>query len=446
MKQWDDFLIGLKRQLGQATLDRWLLGLKVEKYDARNIHLVGLDSFQISWFKEHILPIASKKLLNHQKRPYKISIRQKSEKILKPQKTSKPIVSSSYYQLPVRQNFQLDNFIVTEQNLLTVQVLKQFCKSLSTKTQTLDLEANPIFLFGDTGSGKTHLLQALYKEFIRNNYNPIYVTAALFTEHFVKALRSNDIAHFRKFYRSFDVLIVDDIDVFSQKIATQEEFFHTFNTYHSFDKPVILSSKTPAKELTDIEPRLVSRFEWGLPLSISPLSTKNFKNFIDLRCKELNISLESLSVNYLLTKVTHILDLDKILQMLSLKQSLHYQGSIPLSLNVIQDIVEKTLERSKQNFSNEKLLQIVSDYFNLDKQTLTSSLKTRQLVYPRRLCMYLMRKYGKKPFGQIGKFFAKDHSTIMTSIQAVEEKISQKDKTVIEDLNNLILQAKKKPN
>ncbi len=446
MKQWYDFHIVLKSLFGQATLDRWLSGIGIEKYDARNIYLIASDSFQIDWFNEHIRPIASKRLLNHQNRPYKVYIRQRSEKIVKPKKTSKIVTSSNYWKLPISKNFTFDNFITTESTLLTTQVLKQLTKSLSSKTQNISLDANPILIVGETGSGKTHLLQALYTAFKENSYNPLYVSTSVFTDHFVKALRANDMLHFREFYRSFDALIVDNVEILSRKIATQEEFFHTFNTYHSLGKPIILSSSISPKTYTEIEPRLISRFEWGLVLSLKALSSKEFQNYISVKCSELNLKLDNISINYLLSKVTHIQDLAKILQMLSFKQDLSYQNKDMSSLNDIKDIIEKVLERSKQTFSNEKVLMAVSNYFQIPKESLVSSSKTKQLVYPRRLSMYLMRSYGKKPFAQIGRFFSKDHSTVMTSYEYIAKKLKEHDQSVQNDLKEVVVQIKKKPN
>lgn len=438
MKLWCEFTKFLKSILGSSTVEKWISELQVEKFDEKNIFLIAKDAFQIIWFNEHILPIAYKKLLTKDNKPYKIHLRQKNEKFLNIKKSEKKLVSSQYKILPLSENFTFDSFITSQKTLLTYKIFKQLSQSFSKKTQESYLDANPVYVFGESGSGKTHLLQAYAQALKQAHLNPLYITSNLFTEHFVKALRSNNISIFRKFYRSFDALVVDNIEIFSHKLATQEEFFHTFNIYHAQQKPIILSSSLSPKELIDIEPRLISRFEWGLVLTLSLLPRSSLKNFIDIKEKQYNLSLDMTCKNYLLHHTSHLKDLSKILQMLAYKKNLPYENTPLISVETIKPFVQKMAEISKQHFSNDHLIKKISEYFHLTKESLLSPSKTKSLVYPRRLCIYFMRVYGKQTLTNIGKYFSKDHSTVITCIKDITNKLSNQEPLVENDIKNIL--------
>ena len=133
---------------------------------------------------------------------------------------------------------------------------------------------NPIYLWGGSGSGKTHLLMALTHAFKQRGLNALYARAETFTEHVVAAIRSSEMQSFRKAYRHVDVLLIDDVHVFARKDATQEEFFHTFNTLHTSGRQIILTSKCAPSLLQEIEPRLISRFEWGINVHFEKLKVR----------------------------------------------------------------------------------------------------------------------------------------------------------------------------
>src|SRR6267154_1330658 len=158
---------------------------------------------------------------------------------------------------------------------------------------------NPIYLWGGAGCGKTHLLIALAQAFCKKGLNALYARAETFTEHVVSAIRASEMQSFRKAYRHVDVLLIDDVHLFARKNATQEEFFHTFNTLHTSGRQIILSSKYSPALLEEIEPRLVSRFEWGINIHFEKLKSEELKEMLLKRCTSLNFRLSDEVINFL---------------------------------------------------------------------------------------------------------------------------------------------------
>ncbi len=444
MNNWQLFVTYLELQFGKTTLQKWLKGVEIEKYDARNIYLLASDSFQIAWLNEHLIPEAQKKLLNHQSLPYKVHIRLKAEKALIKKKSFQAQVNETYPLSKVSSDNSFENFVKSEKNLLTYQALLEFSNSLNRNSLHKMIHANPIYIYGKASSGKTHLLQALANKMRQSGLNPLYMTLNTFTEHFVKALQSADMKNFRSFYRSFDAMIVENIDSLSQKTATQEEFFHMFNTYHAAEKPIFLSSRLAQKYLEDIEPRLVSRFEWGLTLTLSPLGPNEIKAYLaqSIHHKKLNIPKDC--YDYMVTHISSMSDLSQVLQMLEMKMKLAYETNSLITQDLVKGLLNKLRTQAKALYSETNVLEVTSKYFNISEKELLSSSKVKELVYPRRVGMYVMRAYGRIPFTRIGKFFNRDHSTIMTCVKDIEKKLASNDARATQDLSQIINLIKKK--
>lgn len=254
MQAWDDFLLKQEPLLGKDVVEKWLRTMKVVHFDSGNLYLEAKDSFQVLWFEEHLRPTLKSKLLNNNFRPVKVHISVGELKTPPAQAPAKSKTGKSpspqavhYFLDKIDPSLTLENFVPGETNKILFKLLSELTGyDPQTEKYTAPSVAlgafNPIYLWGGSGSGKTHLLMALAQAFKGRGLNPLYARAETFTEHVVAAIRGSEMQVFRKAYRHADILLIDDVHVFSRKDATQEEFFHTFNTLHTSGRQVILSA------------------------------------------------------------------------------------------------------------------------------------------------------------------------------------------------------------
>jgi chromosomal replication initiator protein len=392
MEIWQNFLSSMEREFGAPVIDKWLRSLKIVSFDAGNIYLEARDSFQISWFEEHIRPRLHLNSYNH--RPIKVHLKIASSA---PAPTLKKESTFQITPNSLDPTMTLDNFSVTPANKMAHSLMSDFPSPF-----------NPIFLFGPKNSGKTHLLNgaALYLQ--NAGKKVFFVQASTFTEHVVQAIRLGMMQEFRKIYRDIDVLIVDNIQIFSKKAATQEEFFHTFNTLHTQGKTILLSADVAPSQLKEIEPRLMSRFEWGISVGLERVDSQTvFDQKAALWKMDLNLEAK----NFLLENFE---DPVQALQLLSMRAS----GKV--TAVSAQALLKDMLVREERNaVTHETIIQHVANHFGMKSEDLTGKSQQRECVVPRQIAMYLCREKLKLPYQQIGQIFGRDHSTVMSSVKLV---------------------------
>lgn len=441
MQAWLNFLAQLEKELGSETIQKWLKPLKVIKYDACNLYLEAKDSFQILWFEEHIRQKASVKFCNNNQKKIKIHlsvagqsppprrIPSQSPEKKKGEKSLPQGFNLSFDELDPSCTFE--SFVVGENNLLPYKLLTQTAGFHFETNEQIAPELslfNPIFLYGSSGSGKTHLLMATAAQLRLSGLRVIYARAESFTEHVVSAIRAGEMSLFRQAYRNIDALFIDDIHVFSKKGATQEELFHTFNTLHLAGKQIILSASCLPGELQFIEPRLVSRFEWGIVLPLHALSSQEIKEVIIKKTESLNFPLSLKAIDYLIeTFPSGTKAICRAIEALVLRTHLSGGGSsikysssqltIPFIKNQLQDLIKEELNLA---ITPEKVLQKTAEHFGIKVEDILGKAQSRDCVLPRQLSMHLCRTELKMPFTKIGDFFGRDHSTVMTSVKAIQ--------------------------
>jgi chromosomal replication initiator protein len=438
MQAWKDFLISEEIRLGIKTVKQWLHTLKVIKFDACNLYLEANDAFQALWFEEHIRPRIVKNLLNNNSRPIKVHLsvvnitkKQKQEKQI--QLNNKPVISSD----PIDPSLTLSSFFSSSSSAMTYKVISEITSPPTTK-DSIELNTfNPIFIYGKESTGKTHLLQGAAQAFIEKGYNVLYVKAQRFTEHVVTAIRQGDMLDFRQTYRNLDILIIDDIHLLTGKNATQEEFFHTFNTLHTQKKQIILSSKLPSAHLQGIAERLISRFDWGISLAIETPNINDLKKIIIHKAKSFDINLPDSSVSFLMNTFqnnpTAIYRAIKALIIRSHSNQIEKYDTVNIK-NLLSDLIE---EEAKPLLSPQTIIEHTAEYFDLKSEEILSKVQTKEYTYARKTSMYLCRKLLKLPFMAIGKIFKRDHSTVMTSIKDIEKMLNQRQKETYNAILNI---------
>lgn len=448
MKFWDNFLAQQEAELGVETVHKWLRPLKVLRYDACNLFLEAKDSFQALWFEEHVRPKVLNRFVNNNNKRIKVHLsianadagkapKPKSKKSSEAQlPPPPPKFQLSFDQLDPYCSF--DHFIQTEVNALPYKLLCKLAgidpETGKTNNASLELATfNPIYLHGSGGSGKTHLLMSTAHSLREKGLKVIYARSETFTEHVVSAIRAGEMNIFRQAYRNIDVLVLDDVQIFSRKSATQEELFHTFNTLHVAGKQIILSANCAPSELQMIEPRLVSRFEWGIVLPLELLLKESVANMLDQKAQALNFPMHPKVLEFLLeTFSSGPKSLNRALQALILRCHLDEaedgvsskQLTVAHTRHFLKDLI---LEEEQSALTPARAIQLVAEYFGIRSEDILGKAQTRDSVLPRQFAMYFCRNRLKLPFMKIGSLFDKDHSTVMSSVKVIQKGIDESD-------------------
>jgi chromosomal replication initiator protein len=391
MEAWNRFLSEIEKELGVDAVRNWIP--KLVRFDAANVFLEAKDSFQASWFEEHVRP-RLKGLVNNNQRPIKVHLGVEKKGTAKKEE-SRPFILAPD---PMDGEMGLEHFVPAESNLVVYKLLKELPPF------------NPIYIYGPKGSGKTHLLMGTGLELQKKGKRVFFVRAETFTEHVVQAIRLGQMREFRRIYRDIDVLIIDDIHIFSKKNATQEEFFHTFNTLHTMGRLILLSANVAPGQLTEVEPRLVSRFEWGIALG---MGKSDIRAILEKKAALWKMNLAPELLNFVVEKF-------RSNPVMALK-AIHLRGitTIPVAERMLADLLEKEEEHA---LTFEKIVKAVTSHYGVTPEDLLGKSQMREVALPRQVAMYLCRERLKMPYQKIGELFGRDHSTVMSSVKGIEEK------------------------
>ncbi len=415
MKTWEKFLSSQEDELGKEVVEKWLRPLKIVHFDAANLYLEAEDPFQASWFEEHIRPKLLGKLFNENGRLLKVHLQLHHLKKVPPKKEKKewkPVLNIQSDAIDPQATFDL--FIPAQKDHTTFELLKKNLEALD--------PFNPLFICTPPGAGKSHLLMAAAHFLREKGLSCFYVRAESFTEHLVAAIRNGNMQLFRKIYRNQDVLLIDDIEVLGGRAASQEELFHTFNTLHGLKKRLIFSASLLPRDLTNVEPRLTSRFEWGLVLSFHHLELSEMNILLEKRQKAFDFFLNVDVSHFLLSHFNSSpRALVKAFELLVLRA--HQNQMRPQDLNLLkaQKILEILLEEEKKEKTTpHQILEKVASFYELKTDDLIGKSQRKEYMLARQVAMYLCRTLLKMPYTKIGTLFLRDHSTVMTSIKNIE--------------------------
>jgi len=449
MRAWEEFLAQLEKELGSETVKKWLRPLKIVRFDACNLYLEANDSFKALWFEEHVRPKANSKLLNNNQKQIKVhlSVAISAEKKEKTVKKSPPLPATPPpFKLifdDIDNGSRFDNFVTCQGNLLAYKLLCEAC-GYNPQSDSLSLTFNPIYLFGRGGTGKTHLMMAAANALKQRGHRVIYVRAETFTEHVVSAIRTGEMQTFRKAYRNVDALLIDDIEVFSRKAATQEELFHTFNTLHTEGKQIILSGTSAPQELKLIEPRLISRFEWGIVIPIQSLGKEGMRDILMRRAEKATFPLQEKVIEFLLETFSSstkalIRAFEALVLRTHLNQGLGHSATSPLSYSAVKQILGDLIqEEEKAVLTPGKIIRTVAEFYGIKVDDILSKSQSRECALPRQIAMHLCREELNLPYMKIGDIFARDHSTVMASVKQIQKGIESKNLEISGSVNSIL--------
>ena len=305
---------------------------------------------------------------------------------------------------------------------------------------------NPLFIYGNSGLGKTHLMFAIGNYIEKHsNKRVLYITSDTFVNEFIDITRKKEnksdfdnIDFFKKKYRDVDVLIVDDIQFLAKKIESQKEFFHTFNNLYGEDKQIIISSDRSPNDLKILEDRLRTRFNWGLPVNIYPpdfdLKVAIYKKRI--AAEAMNKEVPDNVIEYMASNIgTDIRNLEGSLNRLfAYSTMMGAEIDLNLAIEALKDYINAGYSE-KNDVS--RIQKIVADYFKISIEDLKSKKRNADIAFPRQIAMYLCRKHTDESFPKIGiEFGGKDHSTVMHSCEKIEQEIKH-NKSLAEEIDKL---------
>ncbi len=446
MEAWESFLKQAEQDLGKDTVDNWLRSLQILRFDACNLYLQAKDSFQALWFEEHMRLRLETQFFNNNKKRIKVHLKVSNNTT--PSSRSKAKKSKATLPAAVEEarpfsitfedldpNSTFDSFLSSEDNLLTYKLLQETAGTNGSQPSLNSF--NPIFVHGASGVGKSHLLMATAHALTRQGFKAVYSRAETFTEHVVSAIRAGEMQAFRRAYRNIDVLLIDNLHILSRKNATQEEFFHTFNTLHLAEKQIILSANCAPQELKYIEPRLISRFEWGIVLPLGHLQKKEMPKLLKIRTSQIKFPMNPEISDFLLSTFTSSSKaLCRAIDALSLR--CHLEAIAVPTLELTQQYLVDLIEEEKRvALTENRIIQAVSKHYGITVDDILGKSQTREYVLPRQMAMYLCRSQLTFPFMKIGEIFSRDHSTVMSSIKQIKKLTEDHNSEVAGSLSTI---------
>ncbi len=436
---WQESLNSIETKVTKHVFDTWFRPITARAYQNGVFTITVPNKFFGERFREHYYDLIYEQLTRQiPDREIKILFVEK-EGVREEQRVPETIIDSEMEiqnrrklsrTLNLISKYTFDTFVVGGSN--------QFAHAASRRVAELPGEVyNPLFIYGGVGLGKTHLLNAI-GNYILDHYPSkkiFYISSEQFTNEVINSIRYDRMADFRNRYRTVDVLLIDDIQFIAGKERTQEEFFHTFNTLYETNKQIVISSDRSTKEMSEMEERLRSRFEMGLIADIQPPDVETRTAIIKRKSDVEGIHLDDEVALFIASHIkTNIRELEGSLTRLGAFSSLTGE---PITIEFAKKVLGDILDEKQKMISVDEIQKVVADRFHIKISELKAKKRTKTLVYPRQISMYLCRELTDLSFPEIGKHFGgKDHSTVIHACRHIQKVIESDphSKEIITDL------------
>jgi chromosomal replication initiator protein len=419
---WRKICPQIREVIGDEEFQVWMTPLQVDPFVSSSLVLVAPNKFFMDWIKEKYAPVLMNVLQKLENPPeFKLVVSQytaRAEEFNNGQAAVQEAVEPSPLKTNLNSRYTFDNFVVGKYN--------QFSHAAS---QAVAHEParhyNPLFIYGGTGLGKTHLLNAIGNYVVDNSgLRSYYVSSEQFTNELISAIRFKTMNDFRQKYRNVEVLLVDDIQFIAGREAIQEEFFHTFNTLYETRHQIVLTSDRFPKEIPGLEDRLRSRFEWGLIADMAIPDDETKVAILQKKADEENIILSDDVAFFLASQSgSNIRALEGYLVRLSAYASFTKRTiDLELAREVMKDLIRT------RAVSLESVQKEVSEYYRISIKDLCSTKKNKTFAWPRQVAMYLCRKLTNSSLKEIGQAFGgKDHSTVVHAVNKISACLESGD-------------------
>ncbi len=421
----------LKEEITEVQYNRYIKQLS---YDAKKSSsdlaiFYAPNTLICNWIRskysqklEHLFEVK-----NGSKVSVKITLKSSTDRRIKKQKSEQKPQHSL-----LNPSHTFDNFMVGGSNQFAYAAVK----SVSEKAGEV---YNPLFIYGGVGLGKTHLMQSAGNVFVNQGKSVIYTTVEQFLNDFIRHVRNKTMPSFQEKYRKCDVLLIDDIQFLSGKEGIQEEFFHTFEALKGSGKQIILTADKHPKKIGGLEKRLQSRFEWGLVADIQPPELETKIAIIKKKCEINKVKITNDIINYIATVIeSNVREIEGILSKLhAYSQLMHIDIDLEFTKNVLKD----QLQENRANLTLDAITKSVAKDLNIKPTEIRSKGRSRNLVYARRIAIYLCRDLTQNTMPQLAQYFGmKDHTAISHTLKKINELMKNDEdfKVKIEELTNKI--------
>ena len=436
-EKWDDILNYLKKEheISDVSFNTWLLPLKLYSYENDTLYLLVPEKEFLTYVKKkysRLLQITIEEITGISCEVAFIAEDDMTRKEPEPEQSSLIGQTSQEVSLAAIQNANLnprytfDTFVVGANNNLA------HAASLAVAESPGEVY-NPLFIYGGVGLGKTHLMHSIAHFILKNNPKAkiLYVTSEKFTNELIDAIRNKNnttTTEFREKYRNNDVLLIDDIQFIIGKESTQEEFFHTFNTLYEAKKQIIISSDKPPKEIETLEERLRSRFEWGLTVDIQSPDYETRMAILRKKEEMEGYNIDNEVIKYIATNIkSNIRELEGALTKIVALSKLGTNREITIELaeEALKDLISPN---AAKEVTPESIIQVVCDHFGITPLDIASQKRSRDIVIPRQIVMYLCRDMTDTPLQTIGKYMGgRDHTTIIHGSEKIAHDIDKNE-------------------
>ena len=436
---WTEVSERLRAALNDKTYQTWFSEAEGVDLSDESFVLVVPNDFTRDWIEGHFLGLidAAVRDATGEERRVDLSVRQVEGGSEAPQSDLGSAAPPRTEGLNAKYTF--DSFVIGSSN--------RFAHAAALAVAEAPAQAyNPLFIYGGTGLGKTHLLQAIgqYVGEHSRDLSVCYVTSERFMNDFINSLRDKRIEGFKQRYRTFGVLLIDDIQFLENKERIQEEFFHTFNTLYEAGKQIIISSDRPPRQIATLEQRLRSRFEWGLMTDIQPPDLETRIAILQKKVRADGIQVDDPHLlAFIAGRVSsNIRELEGALTRVVAFSSLTGR---PMTVELAQDVLRDVFPQGEApEVSIERIQDLVSDRFSMSKEELISDRRSQNIVYPRQVAMYLSRELTDSSLPRIGRHFGgRDHTTVIHATSKIARLIRE-DRSVynlVQELTARIKQA-----
>jgi len=434
---WQETLNNIKEKLSDPSFKTWFSNTEPLKVDDNNQLIIKApNDFIKDWIETRYIDLIQE-IINEltgndwgivlltpeeieEKKLNKENDNENEEKNKKePQQVKETEEKNIHLDNGLNPKYTFDTFVVGNSN--------RFAHAASLAVAEAPAKAyNPLFIYGDVGLGKTHLMQAIAHFILEHNPNNkvMYVSSETFTNELINAIKDDSTADFRNKYRNIDILLVDDIQFLADKERTQEEFFHTFNSLHEANRQLIISSDRPPKEIPTLEERLRSRFEWGLITDIQKPDLETRIAILRKKADMEDLEIPNEVIINIANKIqSNIRELEgALIKVIAYSSLVNKEIDIELAEEALKDLVDKD-NSSPREVTIDLIKKEVSNYYKIEVKEMESKKRTQNIVFPRQIAMYLARNMTESSLPQIGdEFGGRDHTTVIHSHNKIKEK------------------------
>ncbi len=427
---WDRCLSNLSRRVNKNSFFTWLKPTQAEFIDTNSFNILVPNNFAANWISERFSNVITEALAEESGQNWNFGFKIQ-QKLVQAEifsgngshadegdetEIARPRLKSAAPPPKLNPRYVFESFVVGDSNSFAYAACEAVAEAPG------ENRYNPLFIYGGVGLGKTHLVQAIGNAVLQSqtHLKVLYVSSEDFTNEFIRALATKSVHEFSNKYRTVDLLLLDDIQFFTGKESTQEQFFHTFNALHQAGKQIVLTADRPPKDILGLEERLLSRFSWGLVADIQPPTLETRIAILQKKADSDGVTVPLDVLTYIADSITsNVRELEGALVRLVAYASLRRKE---LTMALAQDVLKDAIRSKARPVTIEQIQKEVAAFFKISEELLKSKKKNQEIVIARQVAMYLCRTLTNSSLKLIGiNFGNRDHSTVIHACQQVQD-------------------------